>query len=446
MIRILLLEDEDAQREVLKVKLENRMFLVEEATNIETAAKKIEKKDYDIIILDLRLPDGHSIELLERFPEKLASKTVILTADSTVPSVVNAIQKGAVNYFEKPVRDDLLFAQIQKILEINNMRNQVQTLKSEVVPDFTFTNMIYESTRISEMVERAKILAATDTSILIQGETGVGKEVFSRAIHNGSLRKGKTFLPVNCASIPDELFESELFGFEKGAFTGAMGDYNGRFVQADQGTLFLDEIGELPLQVQAKLLRVLDERVIYRLKSKTPQPINVRLVTATNKNLDEEVRLKHFRSDLLYRLRESSLFIPPLRERIEDILPLMRHYINVYNGVYNKNVTKIAPQAEEYFLNYPWRGNVRELKNTVKSIIPFKNNNTIEMSDISLSIIEDSECENRNFQTLDEYEKDYIKKVLKVTGHNISRSAGILGISRPRLYHKIKDFKLEQKK
>ena len=206
MIRILLLEDEDAQREVLKVKLENRMFLVEEATNIETAAKKIEKKDYDIIILDLRLPDGHSIELLERFPEKLASKTVILTADSTVPSVVNAIQKGAVNYFEKPVRDDLLFAQIQKILEINNMRNQVQTLKSEVVPDFTFTNMIYESTRISEMVERAKILAATDTSILIQGETGVGKEVFSRAIHNGSLRKGKTFLPVNCASIPDELF------------------------------------------------------------------------------------------------------------------------------------------------------------------------------------------------------------------------------------------------
>jgi two-component system NtrC family response regulator len=446
MIKILLLEDEDAQREVLKVKLENRMFLVEEAANIETAAKKIEKKDFDVLILDLRLPDGHSIELLERFPEKLASKTVILTADSTVPSVVNAIQKGAVNYFEKPVRDDLLFAQVQKILEINNMRNQYQTLKSEVVPDFTFDNMIYESPRIKEMVERAKILAATDTSILIQGETGVGKEVFSRAIHNSSLRKGKTFLPVNCASIPDELFESELFGFEKGAFTGAMGDYNGRFVQADQGTLFLDEIGELPLQVQAKLLRVLDERVIYRLKSKTPQPINVRLVTATNKNLDEEVRQKHFRSDLLYRLRESSLYIPPLRERIEDILPLMRHYINVYNGVYNKSVTKIAPQAEEYFLNYPWRGNVRELKNTVKSIIPFKNNNTIEMNDISLSIIEDSDGENRNFQTLDEYEKDYIKKVLKVTGHNISRSAAILGISRPRLYHKIKEFKLEQKK
>ena len=446
MIKILLLEDEDAQREVLKVKLENRMFLVEEAANIETAAKKIEKKDFDVLILDLRLPDGHSIELLERFPEKLASKTVILTADSTVPSVVNAIQKGAVNYFEKPVRDDLLFAQVQKILEINNMRNQYQTLKSEVVPDFTFDNMIYESPRIKDMVERARILAATDTSILIQGETGVGKEVFSRAIHNSSLRKGKTFLPVNCASIPDELFESELFGFEKGAFTGAMGDYNGRFVQADQGTLFLDEIGELPLQVQAKLLRVLDERVIYRLKSKTPQPINVRLVTATNKNLDEEVRLKHFRSDLLYRLRESSLFVPPLRERIEDILPLMRHYINVYNGVYNKSVTKIAPQAEEYFLNYPWRGNVRELKNTVKSIIPFKNNNTIEMNDISLSIIEDSDGENRNFQTLDEYEKDYIKKVLKVTGHNISRSAAILGISRPRLYHKIKEFKLEQKK
>ncbi len=446
MIKILLLEDEDAQREVLKVKLENRMFLVEEATDIDSAAKKIEKKDFDIIILDLRLPDGHSIELLERFPEKLASKTVILTADSTVPSVVNAIQKGAVNYFEKPVRDDLLFAQIQKILEINNIRNQYQTLKSEVVPDFTFNNMIYESSKIKDIVDRASILAATDTSILIQGETGVGKEVFSRAIHNSSLRKGKTFLPVNCASIPDELFESELFGFEKGAFTGAMGDYNGRFVQADQGTLFLDEIGELPLQVQAKLLRVLDERVIYRLKSKTPQPINVRLVTATNKNLDEEVRLKHFRSDLLYRLRESSLYIPPLRERIEDILPLMRHYIKVYNGVYNKNVTKITPDAEEYFLNYPWRGNVRELKNTIKSIIPFKNDNAIEMSDISLSIIEDSECENRNFQTLDEYENDYIKKVLKVTGHNISRSAAILGISRPRLYHKIKDFTQEQNK
>jgi transcriptional regulator with PAS, ATPase and Fis domain len=297
---------------------------------------------------------------------------------------------------------------------------------------------------MEDIVSRAKILAKTDNTVLIEGETGVGKEVVSQSIHNYSLRKDETFLPVNCASIPTELFESELFGFEKGAFTGAVKSYSGRFIQANNGTMFLDEIGELPLHIQAKLLRILDEKVIYQLKSKKALKINIRLIAASNKNLSDEVNLKEFRSDLYYRLKESSLVIPPLRERVEDILPLIRHFIRVYNHIYNKNVTKISKEAENYFLNYSWRGNVREVKNTIKSIIPFKKNNTIDLDDLSYSIIEGKEVGKKQLPTLEEHEKQYLFKVLRATGFNITRTAEVLGINRPRLYRKIKYFRLEE--
>ncbi|NIM12822.1 MAG: AAA domain-containing protein [Candidatus Aminicenantes bacterium] len=265
----------------------------------------------------------------------------------------------------------------------------------------------------------------------------------AHSIHHRSKRNSEIFLPINCASIPTELFESELFGFEKGAFTGAVDSYSGRFIQANKGTLFLDEIGELPLHIQAKLLRILDERAIYRLKSKKSVKIDVRLIAATNRDLMQEVRSKQFRSDLYYRLKESALTIPPLREREEDILPLIRHFIQVYNRIYNKHVTKISKEAENYFLDYSWEGNVRELKNTVKSIIPFKTNNIIEMDDLSFSIIGGKESRQRKLPTLEEHENEYMRKVLKITGFNITRACEILEISRPRFYRRLKDLQLK---
>jgi len=444
MVKILLVEDQEDLREILKVQLESQLFLVDEAINLAEASQKLKQGSYNVIILDLKLPDGTSISLFDNFAEKLASKSIIITANATIPSVVEAIKKGAFNYLEKPVEEELLIAQVKKIVELNRKEDRYRSIESEAGMDYRFEDMIFESKLMADIVERAKVLAKTNNTILIQGETGVGKEVISRSIHNFSLRKDEIFLPVNCASIHGELFESELFGFEKGAFTGAVSSYSGRFVQADKGTLFLDEIGELPLPIQAKLLRILDENVIYQLKSKKALKVDIRLIAATNKILSDEVNVKQFRSDLYYRLKESSILIPPLRERVEDILPLVHHFIKIYNHIYDKNVIKISQEAENYLLNYSWRGNVRELKNTVKSIIPFKKNNTIDLDDLSYSIIEGKEVGEKQLPTLEDFEKKYIVKVLKATGFNITRAADVLGINRPRLYRKIKHHQLEE--
>jgi DNA-binding NtrC family response regulator len=440
---ILIIEDKEDFRELLKYQLLQNDFLVDEAPDLETAARKIEDYDYDAFLLDMKLPDGDSIDLLERYPEKMASRTIIVTAYPTIPGVVEAIKKGAFNYLEKPVEEDLLIAQVKKVLAINRLRSHHRSMLTEIASNFTFDDIIHESKQMESVIARAKILAATGNSILIQGETGVGKEVLAHCIHKFSDRKNNIFLPINCASIPPELFESELFGFEKGAFTGAVDNYRGRFIQADNGTLFLDEIGELPPSSQAKLLRILDEQNIYSLKSTNPVRVNVRLISATNRELGQEVELKKFRDDLYYRLMESSITIPPLRERVEDILPLAHGFIRFYNQIYDKNVTKISKDVEIYFLNYSWNGNVRQLKNTIKSIMPFKTDNIIEMSDLSLSIIGGGQSGEKQLPTLEEHENMYIRKVLKLTGFNITRACEILGISRPRFYRRWQELQPE---
>lgn len=442
MIKILIIEDVEQLRKLLKTELTAQGFRVDDAPDLKSAAWKLTQGTYDIIILDLILPDGNGISLLDKFPEKTAGRTIIITANPTIPGVVEAIKKGAYNYLEKPVEPELLTAQMNQIIQINRLKNGHRAMSTEMASNFTFDDIIHESKTMQTVISRAAILAGTDNTILLQGETGVGKEVLSHAIHNHSGRKEKIFMPVNCPAIPHELFESELFGFEKGAFTGAASDYSGRFIQADQGTLFLDEIGELPDNIQAKLLRILDEQHIYRLKSQQPVKINVRLITATNKDLDQEVKTKQFRGDLYYRLQESTITIPPLRERVEDILPLFRHFIKVFNHVYRKEVSQVSRESEHYLLGHRWEGNIRELKNTVKSIIPFKTNDTIELCDLSAAIVGGSGSRENKLATLEEYEEDYILKVLKITNFNITRAAEILGITRARLYRKINQLDL----
>jgi DNA-binding NtrC family response regulator len=444
MIKILVVEDQAIMRKALKNQLENYQFMVDEAFTLQGAVKKIEQGDYDVILLDLQLPDGNGLGLFDSHPGKMISRTIVITANATVSNVVEAIKKGAFNYLEKPLDMELLTVQIKKIVELNHLERRYQSIRTEVTSAYIFEDIIYESRQMEDVLARAKVLAKTDNAILIQGETGVGKEVISHSIHNCSLRKTEVFLPINCAAIPPELFESELFGFAKGAFTGAVNSYSGRFIQADQGTLFLDEIGELPLHIQAKLLRIMDEKRIYPLKSKKALPVDIRLISATNKKLGDEVNLQQFRKDLYYRLKESTLVIPPLRERVEDILPLAHHYIRIYNQVYNKNVAKISRKAEKFFLYYSWKGNVRELKNTIKSIIPFKKNDTIDLDDLSYSIMEGKDLKEKRFLTLDEHEKQYLLQVLKATNFNITQAAEILNINRPRLYRKIKHFQLEK--
>jgi DNA-binding NtrC family response regulator len=444
MVKILIVEDKELMRRIIKIHLKSLDFKIDEASTLQQADQKIEQNIFDVILLDLMLPDGNAIRLFDKYPQKMIDRTIVITAKATIPSVVEAVKKGAFNFLEKPVDKELLMAQVMKIIDLKRLSNGFKSMQTEITSDYAFENIIYESRQMEEIIARAKVLANTNNTILIQGETGVGKEVLAHSIHNYSQRRGEAFLPINCASIPGELFESELFGFEKGAFTGAVDSYQGRFVQANKGTLFLDEIGELPLPIQAKLLRILDENLIYPLKSKKAVKIDVRLISATNKQLNDEINLNQFRKDLYYRLKESTLMIVPLRERVEDILPLTRHYIRIYNQIYNKNVTQLSRSAEKYFLNYSWKGNIRELKNTIKSIIPFKKNSTIDLDDLSYSIIDRKEQQDERFMTLEEHEKRYILKVLKTTNFNISLTSEILGINRPRLYRKIKYYQLEK--
>lgn len=443
MIKILLIEDVEHLRKLMKAQLDIQGFRVDEAADLETAIRKTRIGTYDIFVLDLILPDGNGIYLLDKFPEKTVSRTIIITANPTIPSVVEAIKKGAYNYLEKPVDTELLKTQIHKVMEICRLKTEHRSMATEMASNFTFDDIVFESKQMESVITRAKILAGTTNTILIQGETGCGKEVLSHAVHNFSTRKENIFLPINCAAIPPELFESELFGFEKGAFTGATSNYSGRFIQADKGTLFLDEIGELPVTIQAKLLRILDERSIYRLKSREPVAIDVRLITASNRDLLQEIKAKQFRSDLYYRLQESTITIPPLREREEDILPLFRHFTRIYSRAYGKEISHISREAEHYLLNHRWEGNVRELKNTVKSIIPFKSTDTIERDDLSTAIVGGTDTPVNKLVSLEEYENDYILKVLKITGFNISRAAEVLGITRARLYRKINLFDLK---
>lgn len=439
MGKILLVEDDETLRELLQDELESNNYAVDDAADLHGAKELLNNKEYDAIILDLKLPDGNGLELFNTHFAKLQNKTLIITANATISSAVEAIKKGAFNYIEKPFDESILQYQLKKLIEFSEMKSQNKLFKNEVAASHTFDDIIYESKEMREIVYRAKILANTDNIILIQGETGVGKEIISHSIHNDSNRSKEIFLPINCAAIPLELVESELFGFKKGAFTGADESYSGKFIQANNGTLFLDEIGDLSLQVQAKLLRVLDDNMIYLLKSQKPQRINIRLIAATNKDLEKEVEANNFRKDLFYRLQESTLIIPPLRERKEDIMPIVNYFLNIFNQIYKKNISRITKKAETYLINHRWEGNVREIKNLLKSIIPFKKDETIDIKDILFPLKKGHMDKKDAILPLAQHEKNYVRNVFNKMGQSKKETAELLGISLPTLYKYLKD-------
>jgi DNA-binding NtrC family response regulator len=437
-VNILIIEDEMALRKSLKKLIELRGYQVDEAADFTSAVKMIRHSDNDIYLLDLKLPDGDGLQLLKKYREKMQGRTIIMTAHATISSAVEAVKSGAFYYLEKPLEEELLFIQIEKIVEITQLQQKNLSFKKELIPEHASDEIIYQSQKMAEVVSMAREFARTDNTVLLQGNTGVGKEIMARFIHDNSKRKNKAFLPLNCSSIPEQLFESELFGFRKGAFTGASENYSGRFIQADKGTLFLDEIGEMPVPLQAKLLRVLEDGVIYQLGNNEPQKVDVRLIAATNKDLREETRADRFRKDLYFRLKGSMIYIPPLRERKEDIMPLVWHFISVFNNLFDKQITRITKEAESYLMTYPWEGNVRELKNTIKSIFSLKNNEAITLNDLLLSLHSDEIDLEENILTLQDYELKYIRKVLESTNNNVKKTAALLDISRARLYRKLK--------
>ncbi len=438
--RILAVDDEINSLKVLSVALAGEDISVDTARSGEEAFDMFNEKHYDLVISDYKMPGMSGEDLLEKM--KTISPDVpfvLLTAYGTIELAVNAMRKGAYTYLTKPVNLDLL----ENIVN-NLLFSEEQETKNETPDRFQFLNIIGRSKPMQEVFSLIRRVSKTDANILILGESGTGKEMVARAIHYSSLRVDKPFIPIDCTTIPSELMESELFGYERGAFTGAMDRKIGLIEMAEGGTLFLDEIGDLDFALEKKLLRFLQEREIRRVGGKKKIQVDVRVLSATNRDIEAEVDKGEFRADLFYRLNVITIRIPPLRKRNEDIPLLAKFYLDHFNRKNKKNIRGFDPEVKEIMQNYEWPGNVRELENVVeRSVIlcGFDSIN-IECLPCKLKIIEDDVCNRPDEFNLPEMERRIIRKALDNTSWNQSRAAVLLGISRKQLRTKMKNLGL----
>lgn len=453
---VLIVDDEVGARESFKMILKNdyEVFLAKDA---EEAFLQIKVHSPDVILLDIILPDLDGLKVLEKIKQNDPDIIVIMiTATKTVKTAVEAMKLGAYDYVTKPFDIDELRLIITRSLSTKALEQEVKFRREEMDKSFDFGNIIGKSKSMKEIFKVVKQIADSKSTALIMGDSGTGKELISRAIHYNSNRKSYPFVTINCAAIPDTLIESELFGHEKGAFTNAIERKLGRFEVAHQGTLFLDEIGELSLATQAKILRFLEEKEFNRVGGSKTIKVDVRLITATNKNLNQLIKNGSFREDLYYRINVIPIVIPPLRERKEDIPILIDHFINKFSVENNKNVKGINKEALELLMQYEWPGNVRELENLVERVIALTFNEYIQLNELPLSFknipkingLKESILDGKVsfLQAEEEFEREVILDALKKTNYIQSRAAEILGISRRILKYKMDKLGINQNK
>ena len=443
MNRIIIVDDEENIRVMLKRVLSDRQYEIDEAANGREALQKIKPGKYSIILLDLRMPEVNGIEVIEKLKEQdVDTPVVMMSAYGTVPEAVEAIKLGALDYLVKPFDLDELKLTLERIIRQNEIQNENLYFREEEDKRFNFKEIVGASAEMKKVLDMVKRVAPLPTTVLITGESGTGKELIARAIHKNSLRQTKPFVVANCVAFSPNLLESELFGHEKGAFTGANTARMGRFEIAHNGTLFLDEIGEVDISTQAKLLRVIQEKEFERVGSSTGIKVNTRIVAATNKNLAKEVKENRFREDLFYRINVFAIDIPPLRERVEDIPLLVPHFIKKYNQILNKKITGISPEAISLLLDYAFPGNVRELENIVERAMIMCNHSIM---DRGLFLFLEQKEDFPQVGTLKEMEKEMIKKILIQNNGNRTKTAQSLGISRRNLIMKIKTYQIDIK-
>ena len=435
MAEILIVEDERAQREALAGYLRKAGYDVVTAATGKEAFEV--KSTPDVVLLDLRLPDMEGIDLLKKLREMNPdTEIIVITAYGTVRTAVEAMRLGAFDYLTKPVDLDELLLIIGRALEKHERDLEVSFLKEEVEKFRPQTGLIGESPAIKEVLSMIYRVAPSNATVLITGESGTGKELVARILHAASPRKDRRFVAVSCAAIPESLLESELFGYERGAFTGATKPKPGKFELAHGGTLFLDEIGDLPISLQVKLLRVLQEKEVERLGSTVPRKVDVRIIAATNQDLRKKVEGGSFREDLYYRINTINIHIPPLRERKEDILPLAEFFLRKFSREMGKDIKGFDREARKALLSYQWPGNVRELINVVERAVVLTRKNIITADLLMLEQLKSP------FPTLEELEREHIKKALKISGGNLTRASELLGIHRNTLREKLKKYNL----
>jgi two-component system nitrogen regulation response regulator GlnG len=472
--KILVVDDEESIRWVLGKCLEKAGFLVRYADNGVKAVDSASAESFSSIILDITMPDISGFDVLKELRSRgINPPVIIITAQNTVKNAIDAMKQGAYDYIAKPFDLDEVKITVQRAIESYENSKKLDMLSAEAEEGETLQDIVGHSQVMLNIYKMIGRVAERDITVLVVGESGTGKELVARAIHQNSMRRDAKLVAVNIAAIPKDLLESELFGYEKGAFTGASLPKQGRFEEAHRGTLHLDEIGDMPPELQTKLLRILEERKFYRLGSEKPTPVDVRIIASTNKNLEKEVAEGRFREDLYYRLNAITIEIPPLRKRIEDVVPLTEHFLNKYSkelGIANRTISE---DAKELVLSYNWPGNVRELENIIKRVLVLTSDSVITketLLEAAPNLEGRGKRERKSFDQLIEEELNYliesgnadsqghiydkvIKKVekpllealLRITNGNKKKAAQILGINRNTLSKKMEELGLQEK-
>ncbi len=441
--RILVVDDEPMVCLALTNWLEEENYFAQAVEDGPQAIGAVREENWDIVLLDLRMPGMDGMEVLKQVKE-IAPQTVVImmTAYASIPGAVQAMQEGAYDYIVKPLDVDQLTLMLQRIVEHQQLITENILLRKRLTEQYEYEDIIGRSEAMQEVFEMIKAVTDTNATVLITGETGTGKELVARAIHSNSSQRYGPFVATSCGALPETLLESELFGYEKGAFTGADRTKKGRFELAHGGTLFLDEVGDISIKTQIKLLRALQEKSFSRLGGTEPIKVDLRLVSATNRDLVAAIEDGSFRSDLYYRLNVVTIQLPPLRERKDDVPLLAAHFINKYNVEFNKQFDRVNRKAMDFLMDYHWPGNVRELENVIERAIVIAQGPEVKIDHLPFCNVEAIPTEDP--QSLQEVERLHIEKMLQRNDWNIAKTARLLNIDRSTLHKKIKKFDLER--
>lgn len=444
---ILLIDDEEKLRNLMGRIIKSEGFEVVEASDCKSGLKKAEQQHFDVVLCDVKLPDGSGVDLVEKL-KKISPLTevILLTAYGNIPDGVQAIKNGAFNYITKGDDNDKILPLVYKAVEKSQLQKRINTLEKQVGKKFSFDSIIGKSKNLKSAIELAEKVACTDTTVLLTGETGTGKEVFAQSIHQASSRNKNNFVAINCSAFSKELLEGEMFGHKAGAFTGALKDQKGLFEEANNGTIFLDEIGEMAMDIQSKLLRVIETGEFLKIGESKPTKTNARIIAATNRDLSKEIEHGNFRQDLFYRLSVFQIQLPALRERVTDIEMLADYFLKKFAVKTNKNVPKMTSDFIEAIKTHQWPGNIRELKNVMERCVILCNNNELSINDLPVELQNNyqSKATGKILSAFDlaSAEKLHIQKVLNYTGGNKTETARLLNIALTTLYRKLEEYKI----